>query len=188
MTSTSFADVAEEEEDEAAAAAAVDFVGGGGPGGRATVGERETRGGGRGRGSGGGARGSGGSGVFRPCLSRASLAASDEGGETDFADQTMSEVRAVFFCLCVRQVRRRHETSEPARDSSRRNGFCFCSCRCSWVVVGDMSTQRRFSEFCGVTMRPPWSSSFPPCLLVITLCPSVVRSAFAPASACASAR
>lgn len=84
MTSTSFADVAEEE-DETAAGAAVEFVGG-----RETVEEGATRGGG-GRGS----------GVLRPCLSRASLAASDEGGETDFADQTMSEVSFFVSCLCV---------------------------------------------------------------------------------------
>lgn len=104
MTSSSFADVAEEEEDEAVAAAGaavVEFVGGGR--GRATVGERATRGSGAGGGCGSRNSGSGG---FRPCLSRASLAASDEGGETDFADQTMSEVgdeRWVFFsCACGR--------------------------------------------------------------------------------------
>lgn len=99
MTSTSFADVAEEGEDEAAAGAAAEFVGGG-LGGRETVGEGAARGGGSGRGS-----GTSGSGMFRPCLSRASLAASDEGGETDFADQTMSEVSFFFFFrVCGRYI------------------------------------------------------------------------------------
>lgn len=83
LTSSSFADVAEEEE----VCDAVGFVSGGG---RAAVGERGVR----------GSRSSGGSGVFRPCLSRASLAASDEGGETDFADQTMSEVRPLVYVFC----------------------------------------------------------------------------------------
>lgn len=138
MTSTSFADVAEEGEDEGAAGAAAEFVGGG-LGGREAVGEGAARGGGSGgRGSGCSGSSTGGSGVFRPCLSRASLAASDEGGETDFADQTMSEVRFFFCFVRVRQVQNRRRLEMPGSSRSSRqqqDKVSFCSCSsCSLLL------------------------------------------------------
>lgn len=162
MTSASFADVAEEAEEEgeaAAGAAAVEFVGG-----REAVGEAATSGGGGGgRGSGNSGSGSGGSAVFRPCLSRASLAASDEGGETDFADQTISEVSVfVGVFVCAPGVhRKRLNTAGKAVGSGssiqRHEKPLARALLLPQTVAGDLCLcQRRVSELLWgtVAMRP----------------------------------